>query len=110
MVTGGFKTRREAVDAVATGATDIVGLARTMALDPDVAAKWLGRGGGDPQFPSFEPPPAGGVTAWFTMRLTALAHGDENDFKPLPSEAIEAYEARDAERIATWEGTFGIRS
>ena len=110
MVTGGFKTRREAVDAVATGATDIVGLARAMALDPDVATKWLGQGGADPQFPSFESPPAGGITAWFTMRLAALANGDEDDFKPSLSEAIEAYEARDAGRIATWEGTFGVRS
>ncbi|MGI9615286.1 MAG: oxidoreductase, partial [Acidimicrobiales bacterium] len=31
MLTGGFKTRREAVDAVASRATDVVGLARTMA-------------------------------------------------------------------------------
>ena len=107
MVTGGFKTRAEAADAVATGATDIVGLARAMALDPDVARKWLRRDGGDPRFPSFESPPAGGITAWFTMRLTALANGDEDDFKPSLDEAIEAYEARDAGRIATWERVFG---
>lgn len=110
MVTGGFKTRGEAAAAVATGATDIVGLARTMALAPDVAAKWLRHGRADPQFPSFEAPPAGGITAWFTMRLTALANGDEDSFEPSLSEAIEAYEARDADRIATWERTFGIRS
>ena len=110
MVTGGFKTRREAADAVATGVADIVGLARAMALDPEVAAKWLRQDGADPQFPRFESPPAGGITAWFTMRLTALANGDEADFKPSLSEAIEAYEARDADRIATWERTFGIRS
>ncbi len=110
MVTGGFKTRGEAADAVATGATDIVGLARAMALDPDVAAKWLRRDGGDPQFPRFESPPAGGITAWFTMRLTALANGDEDRFKPSPSEAIETYEARDAARAATWERAFDIGS
>ena len=110
MVTGGFKTRGEAAGAVATGATDIVGLARTMALDPDVAAKWLRHGGGDPQFPIFESPPAGGITAWFTMRLAALANGDEDDFEPSLGEALEAYEARDADRIATWERTFGISS
>ncbi len=110
MVTGGFKTRGEAADAVATGATDIVGLARTMALDPGVAATWLHHGGADPQFPSFKSPPAGGITAWFTMRLTALANCDEDSFEPSLSEAIEAYEARDADRIATWERTFGIRS
>ena len=110
MVTGGFKTRREAADAVATGATDIVGLARAMALDPDVAAKWLRQDGTDPHFPRFESPPAGGITAWFTMRLTALANGDEDTFKPSLSEAIEAYEARDADRIATWVRAFGTRS
>jgi len=110
MVTGGFKTRGQAADAVVTGATDVVGLARTMALDPDLAAKWLGPDGTDPQFPSFESPPAGGITAWFTMRLTALANGVEDDFKPSLGQAIEAYEARDADRIPTWERAFGIRS
>ncbi|MDE0137139.1 MAG: oxidoreductase [bacterium] len=110
MVTGGFKTRCQAAEAVATGAADIVGLARAMALDPDVAAKWLRQDGADPQFPRFESRPAGGVTAWFTMRLTALAYGDEDSFKPSLSEAIEAYEARDTDRVATWERTFGVRS
>ncbi|MDE0288566.1 MAG: oxidoreductase [bacterium] len=110
MVTGGFKTRGEAADAVASGATDIVGLARTMALDPDVAAKWLRQDGADPQFPRFASPPAGGITAWFTMRLTALANGDEDNFRPSLSEAIETYEARDANRIPTWEKAFGIRT
>jgi 2,4-dienoyl-CoA reductase-like NADH-dependent reductase (Old Yellow Enzyme family) len=106
MLTGGFKTRREAEDAVAGRATDLVGLARTMALDPDVASKWLSRDSSDPRFPSFESPPPGGITAWFTMRLTALADGEENNFDSTLSEAIEAYEARDAERIATWRRTF----
>ncbi len=110
MVTGGFKTRAEAADAVAGGATDIVGLARAMALDPDVAGKWLRPGGPDPQFPRFESPPTGGITAWFTMRLTALANGAEDHFNPSLSEAIATYEARDADRIPTWERTFGIRS
>ena len=110
MVTGGFKTRREAADAVATGATDIVGLARAMALDPDVAAKWLRREGADPQFPRFESPSAGGITAWFTMRLAALANGVEDDFEPSLDEAIEAYEARDGGRIPTWQRAFGSRS
>ena len=110
MVTGGFKTRAEAADAVALGATDMVGLARTMVLDPGVAAKWIRRDGGDPQFPSFESPPAGGITAWFTMRLTALAKGDEDRLKLSVSEAIAAYEARDADRVTTWARAFGVRS
>jgi 2,4-dienoyl-CoA reductase-like NADH-dependent reductase (Old Yellow Enzyme family) len=106
LLTGGFKTRREAADAVASGATDLVGLARTMALDPDVPAKWCDPDGGDPEFPRFDSPPVGGVTAWFTMRLAAIANGTEEDFGPALSAAIEAYESRDAERIGTWKHTF----
>ena len=109
MLTGGFKTRREAADAVASGATDLVGLARTMVLDPDVPAKWCDPDGGDPEFPRFDSPPAGGITAWFTMRLTALANGTEADFDPALSTAIDAYESRDAARIGTWKQIFETR-
>ena len=65
MLTGGFKTRAEAADAVASGATDVVGLARTMALDPGVASTWLRPDGGDPSFPDFESP---GEAAWAVRR------------------------------------------
>lgn len=106
MLTGGFKTRREAADAVVTGAADIVGLARPMVLDPDLPAKWVHGDGGDPQFPSFVSPPAGGITAWFTMRLTALATGDEGSFDPALSEAITTYESRDAQRVDVWQRAF----
>lgn len=109
MLTGGFKTRADAVDAVASGTTDLVGLARTMVLDPDVAAKWLHPDGGDPPFPRFDSPPPGGITAWFTMRLTALADGTEDIFESTLSEAVAAYEARDTERTATWKRTFDTR-
>jgi len=108
MVTGGFKTRAEAAEAVASGATDFVGLARTMALDPQLPAKWLEPSGGDPEFPTFESPPPGGVTAWFTMRLTALAAGDERQFNMTLSEAVAAYEARDADRVDTWKQAFDV--
>lgn len=109
MLTGGFKTRREAADAVASGVTDLVGLARTMALEPNVAAKWCAPVGGDPEFPRFDSPPVGAITAWFTMRLTALATGTEADFDPALSTAIDAYESRDAERSRTWEQAFETR-
>ncbi len=110
MVTGGFKTRTEAAQAIATGATDLVGLARPMALDPDLAMKWQQPDGGDPDFPDFESPPPGGVTAWYTMRLTAIANGEEHTFNPDLSEAIDAYESRDAARLETWRGAFGTPS
>ncbi|MEJ7799621.1 MAG: hypothetical protein WKF60_03825 [Ilumatobacter sp.] len=109
MLTGGFKTRSEAADAVATGTTDVVGLARTMVLNPGVASEWLHPDGSDPQFPSFGSPPAGGITAWFTMRLTALANCDEDAFDSTLREAIDAYEPRDAERTGTWKRVFETR-
>ncbi len=107
MVTGGFKTRAEAAAAVSSGAADVVGLARPLVLDAELANRWTDQGGGDPQFPSFESPPPGGITAWYTMRLTALASGSEDTFDPTLAEAIDAYESRDQARIAVWEATFG---
>ncbi len=108
MATGGFKSRREAAEAVASGAVDLAGLARAIALDPSLPAKWCAPEGGDPPFPSFVSPPPGGVTAWFTMRLAALANGAEESFDPSLSAAIEAYEFRDAERVGKWKMTFGV--
>ncbi len=108
MATGGFKTRREAADAVASGAVDVVGLARTMVLDPGLPAKWCELDGGDPPFPRFDSPPTGGITAWFTMRLAALANGTEEAFDLTLGEAVEAYESRDAERVAKWKAAFGL--
>ncbi len=103
MVTGGFKARHEAAQAVSLGSTDLVGLARTLALDPDTPKKWLSSGGGDPRFPRFASPPPGGITAWFTMRLTALASHAEAAFDPTLDEAIATYESRDESRIAKWK-------
>lgn len=106
MVTGGFKTRREAAQAVSSGGADLVGLARAMVLDPRTPTKWLGPEGGDPQFPRFASPPPGGITAWFTMRLTALGSHDEATYDPSLEEAIEIYESRDLARVATWNQAF----
>ena len=51
-----------------------------------LADAWLTEQGGDPEFPEFEFSPPGGVTAWYTMRLTALGEDRENMFElNLPS-------------------------
>ena len=106
MLTGGFKRRDQAVDAIASGAVDLVGLARSMALNPRLAETWLSEGGSDPEFPRFESTPPGGITAWYTMRLTALGEDRENVFKlDLPS-ALEQYEERDAQRCIKWQKRF----
>ncbi|WP_158967495.1 oxidoreductase [Chachezhania sediminis] len=107
MLTGGIKTRAEALDCVTSGDTDLVGLARALVLDPDLPRHWQNDSSSDPVFPRFESPPEGGVTAWYTMALTALAED-----RPLPApdnlpSVMAAYEARDADRTHLWRARFG---
>lgn len=107
MVTGGFKTLQQAKAAVENGKADLVGLARALVVDPDLPKKWeMGRGT-DPQFPRFDSPPEGGVTAWYTMQITQIANG-ESGLSPadLP-DAIKVYEERDHQRRGTWTEHFG---
>jgi 2,4-dienoyl-CoA reductase-like NADH-dependent reductase (Old Yellow Enzyme family) len=106
MLTGGFKRREQAVDAVASGVVDVVSLARAMALNPRLAAVWLSEEGGDPQFRRFESPPWGGVTAWYTMRLTALGEEKEDTFALDARSALRLYEERDAQRCIKWRERF----
>ena len=106
MLTGGFKTRQQAIDAVASGAVDLIGIARALVLDPRLADNWLNADAGDPVFPRFTSPPPGGMTAWYTMRLTALAEDREDTFSlDLPA-AIHAYDMRDAGRCKIWRQAF----
>lgn len=109
MLTGGFARRAQAEDAIASGAVDVVGLARAMVLNPNLASVWMTEEGGDPDFPVFESPPRGGVTAWYSMRLTALGEDGENDFTLDPQSALSAYEDRDAERCAKWRAKFAAK-
>lgn len=106
MMTGGFQARGQAMDAIESGAVDMVGLARAMALDPQLANTWLSEEGGDPEFPFFNAPPRGGVTAWYSMRLTAIGEDRESQFNCDPQAALNAYEERDAQRCLTWQDTF----
>lgn len=106
MATGGFATRRHACDAIANGHVDAVGIARGMALNPGLANAWLSNNGGDPEFPTFETPPRGGITAWYSMRLTALGRDAESAFDMTPVSALQAYDERDAARCITWRKRF----
>jgi len=102
MATGGFKTLAQAVEAVADGAVDAVGLARALALEPSLPDMWRSGRNPEPAFPRFADPPEGGVTAWYTMRLTAIGEDREGAGAIGLGEAIAAYEARDRERTGTW--------
>ncbi|WP_108816768.1 NADH:flavin oxidoreductase/NADH oxidase family protein [Loktanella sp. Alg231-35] len=106
MVTGGFKTLQQAESAIADGKADIVGLARVLVLDPDLPLKWLPGSADNPEFPRFDNPPEGGVTAWFTMQITKIANAEPPLIAADLGAAIKEYEDRDQERRATWNVHF----
>lgn len=106
MLTGGFKTRDQAAAALRSGAVDLVGLGRALALDPQLAVTWATEAGGDPRFPRFDSTQAGGITAWYTLRLTALAEERETAFEMDLPTALKVYEQRDARRCARWKKAF----
>ncbi|QMU56806.1 MAG: oxidoreductase [Boseongicola sp.] len=106
ILTGGFETREQAAKAIQDGSADGISLARAMVLNPSLANAWLSDAGGDPEFPMFVAPPRGGVTAWYSMRLTALGEDAENAFTMDPKAAMDAYEHRDAKRCVVWRERF----
>ncbi|MEQ8482070.1 MAG: oxidoreductase [Hoeflea sp.] len=111
---GGFRTYRQAAGAVEDGTLDMVGLARALVLDPDLPGVWTTDAGIDPEFPRFESPREGAVTAWYTLRLAALGGAPLPGF-PIPASsgvpdanaALAAYEARDRTRHEVWRARFG---
>ncbi len=110
MVTGGFKTLQQVVDAVSASAADMVGLARALVLDPEIPRAWHAGTTGDPTFPRFASPPEGGITAWYTMRLTQLANRREGMDVTSLEDALKVYEDRDEGRIAGWKSRFKVRT
>lgn len=102
MVTGGFKTLDQAQSALSDSSTDFIGLARSLVLDPMLPNHWLEGNIGDPVFPRFQSPPEGGITAWYTMRLTQLGQDCETDEAPDLALAIQTYNDRDKSRIEPW--------
>ena len=106
MVTGGFKTCQQAVNAVANGPADMVGLARAFALCPSLPAEWQAGNTDIPKFPKFIDPPEGGITAWYTMRLTELAQDRKNTGAMALADAVKAYDIRDGDRVPLWNARF----
>ncbi|MDK3016212.1 oxidoreductase [Pseudodonghicola flavimaris] len=108
MLTGGFKTRAQALSALGEGAVDVIGLARAFVLDPQLPRSWRTPSGHDPGFPRFTTRPEGGVTAWYTMRLAALAQNRETGEDMDVDAALAASGRRDAMRAASWRQHFGL--
>ena len=107
MVTGGFKKRTQAEDALRRGAAAI-GLARALVLHPDLPENWRAGRMPEPHFPKFAKPPEGGITAWYTMRLADLGE-DREPRETMDLDAVlQTYNARDEARIPLWKARFGI--
>lgn len=106
MLTGGFKTRAQAEEAVASGAVDVVGLARALVLEPSLPDLWKADQKPEPVFPRFSNAPEGGITAWYTMRLTEIGADKETPAFGDLGQAIRDYEARDKSRTEIWLGHF----
>jgi 2,4-dienoyl-CoA reductase-like NADH-dependent reductase (Old Yellow Enzyme family) len=102
MLTGGFKTRLQAKDAVEVGAVDVVGLARTLVLEPTLPDLWKTNQKFEPDFPRFSDAPQGGITAWYTMRLTEIGTCAASSKVSDLGQALQDYEARDQSRTAVW--------
>jgi 2,4-dienoyl-CoA reductase-like NADH-dependent reductase (Old Yellow Enzyme family) len=102
MLTGGFKTRAQAEDAVTSGAVDVVGLARALVLEPSLPDLWKADQIPEPVFPRFSDAPEGGITAWYTMRLTEIGADKETPVFGDLGQAIRDYEARDKTRTEVW--------
>ncbi|MDF1792796.1 MAG: oxidoreductase [Thalassobaculaceae bacterium] len=108
MAAGGFKTRVQAVAALEGEIVDVVGVARGLVLDPDLPRAWTDGVDEDPTFPRFAGPlPEGGVTAWYTMRIAALAAHTEVGYDLKPQTALAAMAERDRERAGRWVARFG---
>lgn len=101
MVTGGFKSLQLAEDALGRG-VDMVGIARAFVLDPALPNGWRSGRTGNPVFPKFDDPPEGGITAWYTMRLTEIGEDREAAEVGGLQAAVRDYEKRDASRVAIW--------
>lgn len=109
MLTGGFKTKEQALDAITSGTADFVGLARAIIIAPSLPNDWQNGENLAPKFPRFSHSPEGGVTAWYTMRITDIGEDKliDAEFDLDIDKAIETYEERDLERTEIWLKHFG---
>ena len=102
MLTGGFKTRAQAENALTGGAVDVVGLARALVLEPALPNLWMANQKPEPVFPRFSDAPEGGITAWYTMRLAEIGAGKKTPDVGDLRQSIRDYETRDKARTEVW--------
>ncbi|MEP3112954.1 oxidoreductase [Nisaea sp.] len=106
MTAGGFKKRAEAEEALLSGAVDMIGLARALALDPRLPDKWMRKSGDETVFPRFSSTPPGGVTAWYTQRLRQLGTHGTADEGGSVEDALIQVNRRKAANALLWQDHF----
>ena len=106
MLTGGFKTRAQAEDVLRNGVVDVIGLARALVIEPTLPSLWMEDRMAAPTFPRFADAPEGGITAWYTMRLTDIGADQETGETGNLPKAMRAYDKRDDERTEIWTQHF----
>lgn len=106
MLTGGVKTFAQADELLRAGHVDVIGLARALVLEPDLPHHWQHGDTLSPAFPRLTSTEAGAVTAWYTMRIAALAEDQEAEFSMEASDAFARIKAQEAARVARWKNHF----
>ncbi|MEH6633166.1 MAG: hypothetical protein V7776_20310 [Halopseudomonas aestusnigri] len=106
MLTGGFTKQEQAIEAIEENSADIIGLARALVLNPRLAEAWAKGEKNDPVFPRFQSPPQGGITAWYSMRLTAIGEDKEDAYNLNLETALKLYNERDEQRNSLWMQKF----
>lgn len=109
MLTGGFKTLAQAQSAIAGGNIDVVGIARALVLNPDLANDWQQNISTEPTFPRFSAAPEGGITAWYTLQLTRLAEDHDDQMGQDLEQILKVYNERDSQRAARWNKHFASK-
>lgn len=95
MVTGGFRSRAAMIEALSSGALDVIGLARPMCVETDLPARLLAGSaeGGGAYERSIKPAKAG--LGWFCLQLIRMGDGLEPDPALTGDEAIAAFLANE---------------
>ncbi|WP_300061087.1 oxidoreductase [uncultured Roseobacter sp.] len=106
MLTGGVKTLGQALDLLTSGDIDAIGLARALVLYPDLPRLWQTNEMTVPTFPRLTSNAAGAVTAWYTMRIAAIAAGAQATFDMDASDALATVKSREVENAMRWTQQF----
>ncbi len=102
MVTGGFRTRAAMVDALESGAADVIGLGRPLILEPDLARDLIEGRAERATDAEARVSPRSAVMMWYYEQLYRLAEGQEPDLEMEGEVAAERFKAREAAVLAAW--------